>query len=110
MLEQPLHLVEPGATDNGPIDVGVNFEDFHEVRVEVVRMVLVHVVVVVVVVSMVVCVAVSIEQGRTIRRSLIRTNDKLAQELVTQAVEVISIELRGGAFLQVFLCLIVITC
>ena len=39
-----------------------------------------------------------------LRRSLVGTNDELAQELVAQAVKVIAVEIGVLAVLEVFLC------
>ena len=44
------------------------------------------------------------EQGRSVRGSLIRANDELAEEFIAKAVEIVAVKLRGLSFSEIFLC------
>ena len=56
------------------------------------------------VVIIIVITTVRTKQARSIARPLVRANDELAEELVAQAVKVLPVELRVGAFFKVILC------
>ena len=55
-------------------------------------------------VKVVVFISRSAEHMRSIRRSLIRTNDEFAQEFVAQTIEIVTVELCVRSLFEVCLC------
>lgn len=91
-----LHLLDPVLTDVRPIDVFV-LDDCVLILAFVILIIVRRLLNLVMVVNSI----SRTEHVRSVRRSLIRTNDELAQEFVAQTVEVAAVEFRIRALFEV---------
>ena len=102
MFGEPLSVLDPGSTYERPIHAFAfqGIVDF----VIIFFVVVADAIVFIVIFIFHVIILLRIEQDRSILRPLVRANDELAQELVTQTVKVVAVEFRVGAVPEICFC------